>query len=80
MRTRIQKWGNSLGLRLPRTLARQVRFEAGVEVEIRVERGRLVIKLTRPARYSLKELVAGITPENRHAEADWGAPVGRELF
>ena len=80
MRTRIQKWGNSLGLRIPRTLARQVRVEVGAEVEVSIERGRLVIKPAKPMRYRLKDLVAGITPENRHGETDWGPPVGRELL
>jgi antitoxin MazE len=80
MRTRIQKWGNSLGLRIPRTLAREIRVEAGAEVEVSVERGRLIIRPSPAARFHLKDLVAGITPENRHGETDWGPPVGRELL
>lgn len=80
MRTRIQKWGNSLGLRIPRTLARELRVEAGAEVEVSVERGRLVIKPSQRLRFRLKDLVAGITPDNRHEETDWGPPVGRELL
>lgn len=75
MRTWIRKWGDGLGIRIPKRLARRARLGAGTEVLVVVERGRLVI---RPAADSLGKLVSGITPENRHAATDWGGPVGRE--
>ncbi len=80
MRTRIQKWGNSLGLRIPRSQARQVRVEAGSEVEVSIERGRLVIIPARAPKYRLKDLLDGVTPRNRHDETDWGPGVGREVL
>lgn len=75
--TRISKWGNSLGIRIPRAFSLDTGLEAGSEVEIAVEGGRIV--LTPVARdYGLAELAERITPENRHGETDWGDPVGHE--
>jgi antitoxin MazE len=77
VRTRISKWGNSLGIRIPRAFSLDIGLEAGSEVEIAVEGGKIV--LTPVARdYSLAELAERITPENRHGETDWGDPVGHE--
>ena len=79
MRARIAKWGNSLGVRIPKAVAKEVGLDEGVNVEVKVSVGNLVLA---PARreYSLKELVAGITSKNRHAETDWGPPIGSEKW
>jgi antitoxin MazE len=79
MRTKIQKWGNSLGLRIPKALAEQISVEEGASVEITVSRGGLLI---RPAgkRYSLKDLLEGVNPSNRHDEVSTGERVGREVW
>ena len=76
---RVARWGNSLGVRIPRALAEQVRLEEGTEVEIVVEGDTLRVR-PRPRAYSLNELVEQITPENRHEETDWGEPEGREVW
>jgi len=75
----IQKWGNSLALRIPKPLAEQAGVAAGTKVEVTATDGRIII---RPAKrkYSLKELVDQITPDNVHGETDWGPPVGREIW
>lgn len=75
----ISKWGNSLALRIPATVAEQAGFAEGTAVQFEVERGKLVVSRT-PARYSLKELVERITPANRHNLADWGKPAGKEVW
>jgi antitoxin MazE len=77
MQTQVKKWGNSLGLRIPRAYAVAMQIEEGTPVALSVEGGRLIVTPEQP-RYSLEDLLAGITPENRHHETDWGAPVGRE--
>jgi len=78
MRTRIAKWGNSLGLRIPKPFILEAGLEDGAEVDIAVDGGRIV--LTPVVReYSLEQLTAQITPENRHGETDWGKPVGHEV-
>jgi antitoxin MazE len=73
----VKKWGNSLGLRIPQALARQVHLEEGSQVQLTVDADKLVIEPQR-RRYSLEKLLAGITARNRHDEVDTGGPVGRE--
>jgi antitoxin MazE len=78
VRTRIQKWGNSLGLRIPRSFAKEAGVEAGSEVDLSIRRGDLVVKPARRRKYRLPELLRGISARNVHAEVDVGTPVGRE--
>ena len=78
MITKIQKWGNSLGLRIPKRVAEEVHVRQGSEVEISVERGRLVVLPPRRSRYRLKTLLSAITRDNLHAAVDTGGPMGRE--
>ena len=77
--TQIAKWGNSLGLRLPKSVALEAQVDEGDSVDVSVKNGAIVIRPSRPA-YSLKQLVAKITPRNRHHEIDWGKPVGHEAW
>jgi antitoxin MazE len=77
--TTIQRWGNSLAIRIPKAYALEAGLEENTEVEIGVRAGTLVV---RPARkdWSLDELVAGITPSNTHGEISWGTRTGREVW
>jgi antitoxin MazE len=79
LRARITKWGNSLGIRIPKAVAKEVGLDEGTNVDLRVSGKNLVLA---PAHreYSLQELVGAITPKNRHRETDWGAPVGNESW
>jgi len=77
--TQLSKWGNSLGLRIPKSVAREVRLDEGDTVQVSVDNGAIVIRASRP-RYALDDLVRRITPKNRHDENDWGAPVGDEVW
>ena len=84
MKVAFQKWGNSLALRVPKVVAQEIGASDGKTAEMSVRDGKLVIEVTKPKprkrRYTLDELVAGITPENRHEEIDWGPPVGNEVW
>ena len=80
MRSKIQKWGNSLAVRIPKAIAELVELSDGREVELTVEEGRMIVKPARKRRYSLEELVAGITDENRHDEIGTGPSVGNEAW
>ena len=80
MLTRIQKWGNSLGLRIPKSFAAEVEVEAGSTVDIRVENGDLVIRPLRRKQYVLSELLEGVNSRNLHEEVSTGDPVGREAW
>ncbi|MCX5953594.1 MAG: AbrB/MazE/SpoVT family DNA-binding domain-containing protein [Cyanobacteria bacterium] len=80
MQTRVQKWGNSLGVRIPRGLADEVGLGAGTEVSLIAKDGELVLRPSLPSRLRLADLLAGITPENIHASVDTGDAVGSEAF
>ncbi|MGF1575608.1 MAG: AbrB/MazE/SpoVT family DNA-binding domain-containing protein [Cyanophyceae cyanobacterium] len=76
----IAKWGNSLAVRIPQNLAKQIHLNEGTEIDLAVVDGTLVIKPRSRKRYSLDELVKEITPENLHAEIDSGRAVGNEVW
>ena len=77
MRTKIQKWGNSLGLRIPKSFAAETGVEAGSDVDLSVQDGELIVRPVR-RRYDLSDLLKRVTPKNRHEEIDTGDPAGRE--
>lgn len=78
MKLNIQKWGNSAAVRLPAAMLAQMGVSIGDEFEVEVAAGAATLRVARPE-YKLADLVDGITPENRHAEVDFGEPVGREI-
>jgi antitoxin MazE len=82
MQTKVQKWGNSLGVRIPRGLAEEVGLGAGTETEISLiaKDDELVLRPSLPTRFCLSDLLAGITPEKIHASIDTGDAVGTEAF
>jgi len=80
MATRVQiaKWGNSLGLRVPRDLAARIGLTEGTRVDVEARGGRLVVSKSN-RRFSLDELLAGMTPERQHHALD-DAPRGDEIL
>jgi len=80
VQTRIQKWGNSLGLRIPRSFAQEAGVGPGSEVDLSVKDGDLVVRPARRRRYQLKDLLRRVTAKNLHDEVDTGEPVGREVW
>jgi antitoxin MazE len=80
VQTKVQKWGNCLGVRIPRGLAEEVGLGAGTEVSLTAKNGKLVLKPAVPRRLRLADLLAGVTPENIHATVDAGDAVGAEAF
>lgn len=80
MKATIQKWGNSLALRLPKPLAQEVQWTEGSKVElVRTAEGVLVKGRRKKPRYRLADLLAEVAPESLHPETDWGASTGREV-
>ncbi|MEZ6061954.1 MAG: AbrB/MazE/SpoVT family DNA-binding domain-containing protein [Planctomycetaceae bacterium] len=75
----IQKWGNSLAIRIPQTLARQLSVEEGAAVELQVRSRELVIRPIRAKKLSLHELLKNCRPSQLHGETDFGADVGFEV-
>ena len=78
MLTKIQKWGNSLGLRIPKSFAAEAEVEEGSTVDLAIENGELVIRPVRRPRLTLEAMLAGITEQNLHEEIGTGVSVGRE--
>jgi antitoxin MazE len=79
MRTRVQRWGNSLAVRIPKPFADELGFAESSEVEILLEEGELRVAPL-PPRWDLKALLSKVTPANRHAEVDLGSSAGREVW
>ena len=77
MQTRVQQWGNSIALRIPKSFAQEAKIGANSSVELTVSDGKLVITPLR-SYPSLAELLAGVTDENRHDAIDFGLPQGAE--
>ena len=77
------KWGNSLAVRIPKVLADAIKASDGKRAEIKVENGALVlrpiVKPTRKPRYTLDELLSGMTRDNVPQEVDWGPRRGNEV-
>ena len=77
MQVQISKWGNSLGVRVPKDVAAKLGLTEGSRVDVSIEGDRLVISTKRPV-YTLDELLVGMTPEAMREAFDWGPDLGRE--
>jgi antitoxin MazE len=75
----VQKWGNSLALRIPKAAAEQLSLSENTQVELVITETEIVIRPARP-RYTLEEMLDQITPENIHGEYDLGASQGKEVW
>lgn len=76
----IAKWGNSLAIRIPQNLAKEINLAEGSEVKLVLIDGKLTIEPIVRRRYSLEELIEAMTPENLHNEIDTGVAVGNEVW
>jgi antitoxin MazE len=80
MKTRIQKWGNSLALRIPKSFAVEVGLEKDVPVEVSLINGKLVITPMSELEFTLDELLAQVTEQNLHQEVETGTALGSEIW
>ncbi len=80
MKTKVQKWGNSLALRIPKTFASEVGIKNDSPVEVSLVSGKLVVTPMARTQLSLKKLLAQVTEDNLHREIDTGAAVGSEQW
>jgi antitoxin MazE len=86
MKTTVTKWGNSLGIRLPKTLANEINLTENKKVELILQDGQIILrpiqnsKMGRPNRKNLDELLEGMTPDDFYPEIDFGEPVGNESW
>ncbi len=80
MNVTVQRWGNSLAVRIPKAVAVESGLEDGTIVDLKPVKGKVILLPLRPRQYSLAELLAGVTDVNRHHEIETGAPVGGESW
>jgi antitoxin MazE len=80
MKTRVQKWGNSLALRIPKSFANEVGLQRETSVEISLDDGKLIVTPVSKPKPTLKQLLAKISKDNLHPEVDTGTAVGNELW
>jgi antitoxin MazE len=80
MKTQVQKWGNSLAVRIPKAYASDLGLEPESAVELVLEDGSLVVRPAAETEYRLDELLARVTEANIHGEEDWGDAAGGEKW
>ena len=78
MQVQITRWGNSLGIRVPKEVATRIGLTEGSRVDVTTEGNRIIISAKQPV-YTLHELLAGMTPEAMHEAFDWGPDLGDEV-
>ena len=77
---KIVRWGNSMAVRLPKVVLRDIGLKEGDTLEFGTRNGNIIAKPLKKKPILLKELLARVTPENIHQETDWGKPRGREIW
>ena len=80
MTTKIQKWGNSLGVRIPKEIAREINIREGSVISFSVEAGELIMSHPKKHKYTLAELLKNFDKKNQHELIDWGPDVGNEII
>jgi antitoxin MazE len=80
MAVTLHRWGNSVGLRVPKPLLEQLGLTEGSKVDLRIEGGRLVVQPHRPKRLTLAQVLEGFDPDDQPGEIGWGEPVGKEVW
>jgi antitoxin MazE len=80
MHVRVQKWGNSLAVRIPKPLAKDAKVEEGTVLNLAVSEGKIIATPVKKNKQSLQQMLAKVSRKNLHAEVESGAPVGREVW
>jgi antitoxin MazE len=80
MRSRVQKWGNSLAVRIPKSFAEEAGLRTGGEIDVSVDAGRVVVASVAPRRFTLDDLLKEVRSSNLHREIGTGGPAGLEAW
>lgn len=80
METKIQKWGNSLALRLPKSFVKEAQIAYGSSVDLYMDEGKIVIAPLPKPTYRLEDMLEEVTEDNLHSEVDTGPAVGKEKW
>ena len=79
MKSTVQKWGNSLAVRIPKSFATEIDLSQGAEIDVTLFENKIQIEPIQKKKVTLDELLGKVTRENIHSEVDTGAPVGKEI-
>lgn len=80
MTATVQKWGNSLALRIPSSIAKDIDLHQGSPVDLKLVEGQIVVRPKKRRTLTLAQLLKGVTAKNIHREYDWGRPMGKEIW
>ena len=81
MKSKIQKWGNSLAIRIPKSFAVEMEIKQDSVIDLSVVDGKIIVEPNKSKpKYNLAELLDEINEDNIHSETDWGNPVGKEVL
>lgn len=80
MNITVKKWGNSAAVRIPASIMEAMHLDLDEVVDVRAEKGRIIIEPVKRKKYDLDALLKGITPDNLHASEDTGPAVGNESW
>jgi antitoxin MazE len=80
MKSTVQKWGNSLAIRIPKSFATEIDLSQGAEIDLVLFENKIQIEPIKKKNLTLDELLSQVTEENIHGEVDTGAPVGKEIW
>lgn len=80
MLVKVQKWGNSIALRIPKSFAAEISLKSGSQVDLSLHEGKLIIEPIAPDEYTLKDLLSEVKETNIHNEYSYGKPSGKELW
>ena len=80
MKTYVQKWGNSLAVRIPKAFADEIGFQKETSVEVSISEGKLIVAPVAARKMSLKQLLSKVNKENLHGETDTGTAMGNEIW
>ncbi len=80
MRVMLKKWGNSASVRIPAAMMESAKLKLDMVVDVREERGQIIITPLKDVEFDLDTLLGGVTAENLHSEVSFGMPVGNESF
>ena len=80
MKSTIQKWGNSLAIRIPKSFADEIHLSQGTEVDLILFDDKIQIEPIKKKKLSLNDLLSRVTDDNIHEEIDTGVPIGKEVW
>jgi len=80
MHIRVERWGNNLAVRIPKSLAENAEVKEGMVVDLTIRQRKIVAIVAQKEKWPLKQLLDKVNNMNRHAEIDFGAPIGRESW